>query len=255
MKIMLAFLLVLSARSLSADVLITETVAAQAGDRNLPGTRSTYIKGTQMRIDTVQGKDSASTLYDLRDNVTIALDARKKRADVRDIAARNARLEQVYPRARTMTNLMATGTTRDIAGTSCAEQTFTIRVPMTKDGDLAFMLTGSACIANDAPGANDYAAFARAAIERQVVLGPASDNRIVLALARGQTELYRALADVGGIPYRVDMKMDVDGRGMLASMVRRLVSGSRTSTVTTVTAAPLDDSTFAVPAGWKRERK
>jgi hypothetical protein len=255
MKTLLVFLLVLSVRPLSADVLITETIAAKAGDRNLPGTRSTYIKGTQMRIDVVQGKESASTLYDLRANVTIALDAKKKRAEVRDIAQRNAKLEQIYPRARTTTNMTPTGTTREIAGTSCAEQTFAVRVPMTKDGDLAFMLSGSAWIAKDAPGANDYQAFAGAAIERQVVLGPASDNRIVLALARAQTELYRALADIGGIPYLVDMKMEVDGHGMLASLVRKLVAGSRTSTVTTVTAAPLDDSTFAVPAGWKRERK
>jgi hypothetical protein len=126
---------------------------------------------------------------------------------------------------------------------------------MKKDDDLAFMLTGSAWMAKDAPGANDYGAFARAAVEREVVLGPASNNRILLAVASAQTELYRALADLGGIPCLVDMTMSVDGTGMVAGMVRKLVSGSRTSTVTSVSVAPLDDAAFAVPAGWKRERK
>lgn len=256
-RIALALLsfLVLSVEPLCADVRITETIAAKAGDRDLPGTRVTSIKGTQMRIDLSQGEESASTVYDLRANVTIALDARKKRAEVRDIAERNAKLERMYPRSRATTTITSKGTTQEIAGASCAEHAFVVRVPMTKGDDLAFMLTGSAWVANDVPGAVDYQTFARAAIERQVVLGPASDNRILLAVARAQTELYRALADLGGIPYLVDMKMDVDGRGMLAGLVRKTISGSRTSTVKTVTAAPLDDSTFEVPAGWKRERK
>ncbi|OFW05300.1 MAG: hypothetical protein A3H96_07630 [Acidobacteria bacterium RIFCSPLOWO2_02_FULL_67_36] len=248
-------LLVLSGGSLCGDVLITETIATKAGKRDLPGTRSTYIKGRQMRIDLVQDKDSASTLYDLRENVTIALDAKKKRAEVRDVAERSAKLETLYPRSRTTTSVTATGTTREIAGASCADHAFSVRVPMTKDGKLAFMLTGSACIAKDAPGASDYQAFALAAIEQQVVLGPASDNRILLALARGQTELYRGLADLGGIPYVVDMKMDVDGHGMVAGLVRKAIAGSRTSTVKTVATAPLDAATFAVPSGWKRQRK
>lgn len=247
---------VLSVASLAADVLITETIAAKTGDRSQPSaTRLTHVKGTHMRIDQQQDRDSASTLYDLNENVTIALDAKKKRAEVRAIAERSAKLERMYPRSRTTTTMTATGSSREVAGVSCAEHTFAVRVPLTKEDGLAFMLTGSACVAHDAPGASDYQAFARAAIDRQLVLGPASDNRLVLALVRGQTELYRALADVGGIPYVVDMNMDVDGRGMLAGIVRKVLSGRRTSTVITVSAAPLDNATFAVPAGWKRERK
>jgi hypothetical protein len=247
---------VLSAAFVSADVRITETVATKAGDKSQPpGTRSTYVRGAYMRIDLQQGKDSASTLYDLTDNVTIVLDTKKKRAEVRAVAERSAKLERMYPRERTTTAIAATGGSRDVAGLPCAEHTFSVRVPVTSDGEIALLLTGSACVAKDAPGASDYAAFARTAIERQVVLGPASDNRLVLALVRGQTELYRALADLGGIPYVVDMNMNVDGKGMLAAIVRKVLTGSRTSTVTAVAAAPLDETIFAVPAGWKRERK
>jgi hypothetical protein len=248
--------LVLFATYLGADVRITETVVAKAGDRSQPAaTRVTAVQGNRMRIDHQQDKESASTLYDLNDSVTIALDTKKKRADVRAMAERNAKLEKLYPRARTTTTLTATGTRRDVAGVSCGDHTFSVRVPLTKDESIAFMLTGSACVAADAPGAGDYLAFARAAIDRQLLLGPASDNRLVLALVRAQTELYRALADAGGIPFVVDMNMAVDGKGMLAGMVRKLLSGSRTSTVTAVSAGPLDEAMFVVPAGWKRENK
>jgi hypothetical protein len=258
MKTMLALSFVaLSVCSLRADVLITETIAAKAGGRNLPGTRSTYIKGTHMRIDLVlEGQESASTLFDLRENVTIALDAKRKRAEIRSIAERNAKLERLYPRSRTTTTITATGKTQEIAGMPCAEHTFAVRVPMlSKDDGPALTLTGSACTAKDAPGTMDYLDFGRAAIERQVVLGPATDNRVLLALGRAQTDLYRGLTDLGGIPYLVDMKMDVDGSGMVAGLFRKVLTGSRMSTVKMVVAAPIDDATFVVPAGWKRERK
>ena len=57
------------------------------------------------------------------------------------------------------------------------------------------------------------------------------------------------------MPYLVDMTIGVDGQGMFAGMARKLISGSRTSTVTSVAAAPLADAMFAVPDGWKREKK
>lgn len=239
-------------RPLGADVLITARVVGKAGGRDVSVTRSTAIKGVHMRIDVVQAGESTSTIYDLRDGVIIALDARKKRAELRDIAARSAKVSRHYPRARVTTTLKATQAVKDIAGATCTEHTYVIRLPMTKD--FAFMLTGSAWIAAEAPGAADYGAFARAAVDRDVVLG-AADNSILLAVARAQSELYRALADLGGIPYVIDMTMAIDGKGMLAGIVRKGVSGTRASTVTAVSVAPLDDSTFAVPAGWKRERK
>jgi|RhiMetdeSRZDD1v2_1073273.scaffolds.fasta_scaffold17563_7 hypothetical protein len=51
------------------------------------------------------------------------------------------------------------------------------------------------------------------------------------------------------------MTFAVDGHGLLASMVRTVISGTRTSTVTSVTAASFSDSLFAIPEGWSRDRK
>lgn len=240
---------------LTADVTIIETTRANIGGRTIDGVRTTYIKGPRMRLESLQGNDAATTIYDTPAGMTIALDAKNKRAELREAAVRNAELERLYPRARVAVTLRTTGAVRALAGASCDEHAFVIRVPMTEDDSLALMMTGSAWMAGDAPGADDYAAFAHAAIERQIVLGFSSNNRILLAITRGQTELYRALGELRGVPYLVDMNLKVDGHGMLAGIVNKVVSGSRTSTVTKVTVAPLADALFEIPEGWKRQKK
>lgn len=78
---------------------------------------------------------------------------------------------------------------------------------------------------------------------------------ILLAVTRAQTELYRALGTLRGIPYVIDMTLKADGHGFLAGMVNKVVSGARTSTVTKVAVAPLSDALFAIPDGWKRRKK
>lgn len=240
---------------LAADVLIAEKTTVTAGSRIVDGTRSTYIRDARMRIESIQGDTSTTTVYDLPAGVTIGLDATKKRAELRDIASRNAELQREYPRERVEISLTPTGATREIGSESCDEHAFTIRVPMSKDGSLALLMTGSAWMAKGAPGAADYATFAKAAVERGVVLGSASSNKVLLAMTRAQTELYRALAGAGGIPYVVDMRTRVDGKGLLASMVGKALTGARMSTVTEISSAPLADEVFVIPENWKREKK
>src|SRR5438128_1495213 len=214
---LVTLLIVCGARMAAADVRITETTSLTIGGTAGQGSRVTAIKGAFMRIDSAVGSESVSTLYDLPAGTTMRLDPKKKRAEVRAIAARQAQLEREYPRARTTVTFAPTGSTKSIAGASCAEHAFAIRVPMSKDGTLALTMTGRAWLAADAPGAADYAAFAKAAIERDLVLGVASNNKILLAITRGQTELYRAVATAHGMPFQVETNTDVDGHGMLAA--------------------------------------
>lgn len=240
---------------LTADVLITETTHVTVGRRTIDGVRTTYIKGAQMRLEVVQAGEATTTLYDVPGGTTITLDPKKKRAELRDISARIAELERQYPRERVMVTIAFTGATKELVGAPCDEHAFRIRVPMTRDGSLALMMTGSAWVAKDAPGADDYARFAKGAIERQVALGPASRNMILQAITRAQTELYRTLGGLRGIPYLIDMTLNVDGHGILAGMLNKLVSGTRTSAVTKVALEPLSDALFVIPDGWKREKK
>jgi hypothetical protein len=256
MRLPLAIVLVLLVGvPISADVLIVEKTVFKAGDRPVEGVRSTFIKDTRMRVELAQNGRTAVTVYDLPAGEMLELDAAKRRAYVRTVTARNAKLEKEYPRERTTVAVIAAGSTRTVAGFSCDDHTFKIRVPMTKSGEIVLVLTGSACLAAEAPSAVDYMTFAKAATEQNLVLGQASDNYILLAITRGQTELYRALAMTSGVPLIVDLTVGVDGRGMLAGIVRKAASSSRVTTVAKIESAAIDDAKFAVPAAWKREKK
>jgi hypothetical protein len=246
-------LLVVPAR-LSADLRITETATAASGGRRVETARSTYIKGERMRTELAQGEQPVVTVYDLPGGAIVELDAKKKRAQLHDIAARNAKLEKEYPRQKTSISLAPTGDTRTLAGSPCEGYTFTVKVPMTKRG-VALTLTGSAWIAKAAPGAGDYSAFVQSADARGLVLWYTSDNIILLAVTRARTELYRALGATGGIPYLVEMTSGVEGTGVIAAMIRKVTAATWTATVTSVLTAPLDDDRFAIPQGWKRENK
>src|SRR6266850_7692671 len=191
---------VLSARVVSADVTLVETLSITAGGKALQGTRTTSISGARMRVDTVPSTRTTATIFDLPSGAIINLDAKAKRAEARDISARAADVEKEYPRARVTASLAPAGASREIAGVSSARN-------------------------------------------HDLVLGEASNNKILLARTRAQTELYRLIAEAGGIPYGIDMTFSVDGRGVLSSMVRKVVAGTQLLAVTTVDTAPIPPAT------------
>ena len=47
----------------------------------------------------------------------------------------------------------------------------------------------------------------------------------------------------------------VEGNGLTASLLRRMVAASRTVTTTVVDTTPLDDQVFAITGGWKTRNK
>ena len=239
----------------TGDVRLVESTHDQAGGRTVEGVRTTSIKGTRMRLETVRDGEPITTLFDVPAGATITLDGKKKRATWRDVDRRNAKLEQEYPRAGVTVIVTPTGATRTLVGAGCREYTVSVRVPITKSGSLVLTMTGSAWLASDVPGAADYDRFATAAIERQIVLGPASDNKILLAITRAQTELHRALGGLHAVPYLVETATTVEGKGMLAGLIRKIVSGTQRTDVTRVSIEPLADDLFVVPAGWKSEKK
>jgi len=241
--------------SLSADLLIVEKLVIRLGDRTVEGVRSTSINGARMRVESSLNGKTAVVLYDLPAGETIALDAAKRRAEVRSVAARNAKLEKEYPRQRSTVSITPKSSTQTFAGSTCTDHDFAVRTPVTRDGSIVLALTGTACLAPDVAGAGDYMTFAKQASAQNLVLGQATDNYILLALSRGETELYRALTQTGGVPLRIDYEIGVDGKGILAGIVRKPLAGSRLTTAAKLDAAEIDDAMFAVPAGWKRELK
>ena len=256
MRLPLAFALVaLVGTPLSADVVMVEKTVAKGGGKTFESVRSSYIKGARMRAEVTQDGKTTATVFDVPAGETIQLDAAKRRAYVRNVAARYAKLEKEHPRSRVTVSLAAAGSTQTAAGTSCDDHTFEVRVPMVKSGAIVFTMNGTACLAALAPGVEDYMAFAKTASEQNVVLGQATDNFILLGFTRGQTELYRALTAKGGVPLIVNLEADVEGTGLLAGIVRKPLAGTRVAIVSKIESTPVDEAMFVVPGGWKREAK
>jgi hypothetical protein len=143
-----------------------------------------------------------------------------------------------------------TGASQTIAGEKCDDYTVAVRVLMISGKSVFVTMNGTACLAAaDTSAIADYRGFAKAAIEQNLVLGQATDNVILLAVARGQTELYRAIA-AKGIPLMTNLTVAVEGTGLLAGIVRKAVSAQRVTTMTKLESSPRDASLFAVPPGW-----
>jgi hypothetical protein len=51
------------------------------------------------------------------------------------------------------------------------------------------------------------------------------------------------------------MTVEAEGHGILVKLINKVINGTRTTTVTSVAAAPLNGSLFAIPDGWKRVKK
>ena len=83
--------IVCSSSALPADVRITENTSAKAGDRSVQGVRSIYIRGSRMRIELTQNNRTTATVFDLPAGAIVDLEPEKKRAEIREIGARNAR--------------------------------------------------------------------------------------------------------------------------------------------------------------------
>ena len=64
-------------------------------------------------------------------------------------------------------------------------------------------------------------------------------------------EMYKAIADAGGIPFSVEMGMKIDGAGPMAGMMNKVMGGAAfATTVSSVSTDAVPADKFDVPAGY-----
>ena len=152
-------------------------------------------------------------------------------------------------------SLKPNGQKKDLAGRACTGYDMSTR---DADGDgrpggpeMTIMMAGPVFIAKGAPGSADYARFHLAAAEKGFVM---SDPRAAKGdpAAKGMTELYKAMADTGGIPYFMEISVKVEGGGPMGGMMNKMMGGSAfTQTVTAVSTDAVPADKFDVPADYK----
>jgi hypothetical protein len=220
---------------------------------------ATYIKGNKMRSDVAMGDKTQTMIFDVDNQKLYIFDSKKKEADVWDMAAFGAQISNAVDPSGMKASLKPNGQTRQIAGHSASGYDMEISMQSamggSKDMSMTVTLSGPVWIVKNAPGSADYARFYKAAVEKGWIFSDPRGAKAQPGQAKAMAEMYRQMADIGGIPYATDVQIKMSGSGPMAGILSRIGNVTMTTTVDAVDVAPLDDSLFAPPAGYKLNQK
>lgn len=245
-------LAVLAAAPASADLTLTSSTAGKGLGMRGDAEGVTYIKGHRMRSDVTLRGENLSTIIDLDEQKFYSVNHKKKEVEVWNMADFSAELSKITD-ADISVDMSPTGQTKELLGQTCDEYSMRVAVAFAPGGAgdrVNVVMAGRVWVAKNSPGAADYQAFYRAAVERGLFF---TDPRVAKAQpgqAKGMAELYRRMADAG-VAYATDIQVKFEGSGMLGAMMSKMGGSSISTTVTKVSTDTLSDDVFAVPAGYK----
>jgi hypothetical protein len=255
------FAVVLAAPA-SADLTIKQAVNGKGMGVSGQTTGTTYIKGHKMRSETQMGNKSRIAIYDLDAQKMYMFDSKKKEADVWDMSTFSAELSKSVDTSAMKVSLTPNGQTKQIAGQTATGYQLDISMPTAIGGNKEMMMTmtmsGPTWIVKNAPGTDDYLRFYKAAAEKGWIFSDPRAAKGSPGQARAMTEMYRTLAEAGGIAYESDVqiKMSSSGSGNpLGGLMARMGNMSAQTVVQSVDVAALSDDLFAPPAGYKLNDK
>ncbi len=237
-----------------ADVTLTSQVTGKGIGKAAESQSITYIKGLKMRTDSTLGGTPTSTIIDVETQKFISINHKKKEASVIDMAQFRHELDKSVKGGEAKASLKPNAEKKEIAGRACHGYDISVAMPMAigDDTSMTMVMTGPVFIAKGAPGSADYAAFHHAAAERGFIMTDPRAAKGAPQQTKGMTELYKAMADTGGIPYFMEMNMKIEGGGPMAGMMNKMMGGSAFSnTVTAVSTDAIPGDKFEIPAGYK----
>jgi hypothetical protein len=243
-----------------ADVTLKQTMATKGMGMSGTTPAVTYIKGNKMRTDSVIGDRTQSMIFDLDAQKMYMFDSSKKEADVYDMATFSKDVLASVDTANMKVSMKANGQTKEIAGKTATGYDLEVSVPAGMGGnkDMAMVMTlaGPTWIVKGAPGTAEYVGFYKAAVEKGWIF---SDPRVAKGQpgqAKAMAEMYRQLAEAGGIAYETEMQMKMGGMsGPMAAVMAKMGNMSFSTRVDSVDTGTLADDLFAPPAGYKLNTK
>lgn len=216
----------------------------------MSGTSVQFIKGTKMREDQTIGGMQMSTIMDAATRQMISLNHQKREAEVYDLAKLGAELAKISE-ADVQASVTPTGQTRQVAGIACTVHDMQVSVPMERGGEqLEIRMSGPACLAKQAPGGADVAAFYKAAAENGLFFGDPRAARAQPGQARGMTAMYQKIASLG-VLLAHEMHITFAGSGPMAGMMSKMGGSTMNTEVVSISAESIPDSAFDVPADYK----
>jgi hypothetical protein len=252
--ILTSLLLAAFALPAAADVTLKQTTTGKGMGMSgtMPGT--TYIKGLKMRSETVTGDTTRVTIFDVDAQKMYSFDTKKKEADVWDMQAFAAEMSKNVNTSAMTSSLKPNGQSKSIAGQTASGYDMEVSVPsqMGEGGPkMTVRLAGPMWVVKDAPGARDFLAFYRAAVDKGWIFSDPRAAKGSPGQAKAMAQLYKQLAETGGLPYETEMQIKLEGEGPMAAMMAKMGGMTATTTVQSVATDALADDLFAPPAGYK----
>jgi hypothetical protein len=243
-----------------ADVTIKQTTTGKG--LGMSGTTSgvTYIKGSKMRTDSVIGDKVQSVIFDLDAQKMYSFDSKKKEADVFDMAAFAQEISANVDTANMKVSFKPNDQTKEIAGKTATGYDVEVAVPAALGGNkemsMTMTLSGPTWIVKGAPGTADYTRFYKAAVEKGWIFTDPRAAKASPGQAKAMAEMYKQLAEAGGIAYETDIQMKMGGAGgPMAGLLAKMGNVSFATKVDNVEVGTLADDLFAPPAGYKLTTK
>lgn len=238
-----------------ADVTVKQTTTGKGMGMSgtMPGTM--YIKGMKMRTEVVMGDTTRVTIFDVENQKMYSFDSKKKEADVHDMQAFAETMGQSVDVSQMKATVTPNGQTRTIAGKSAAGYDMQVSMPTSMGGkggpQMTVNLVGPMWIVKGAPGTEEYITFYKAAVEKGWIFSDPRAAKGSPGQAKAIAEMYRQLAETGGMPYETEMEIKMSGEGPMAAIMGKMGGFSSKTTVESVETGTLSADLFAPPAGYK----
>ncbi len=256
--------------SVRADVTVVQTMtmegaaAAAMGGAQLP--RITMrIRGQKSRADIDVNGQVVSSIADIAARQVIVLTAATKTATITTPASIAAGGAPVTMPEVDM-SFKPTGKTQTIDGQLCEEHALMMTIDMAEmmgQGqappeaaammkDVRMMMNGSIWIARGAPGAAEFAAFNKAAMETNLM---SAVTGMAPGKSGGLDKLMEAAAAAPGIPYLTEMTMVFEGSGPMVAAMKQMGPMKMIQKVASVSTDAIADDAFKIPEGYTIEKK
>ena len=236
----------------SADLTLKSTGSGSGMLGGATGDMTQHFKQTKLRIDQTSGGRNLSTIIDANVRQMVVVDHEKKQADVFDMSSIGESLSKIGAEDIKV-SVTPTTQTRQIAGATCAVYDIKVAVPM-KMGNTAvnMVMSGPQCLVKNGPGHADIKAFYTQASEKGFFLD-AAQAKAQPAVAKAMADMQKKMADLG-VPFATETNIEMEASGPMAELMKKM-RNTVTTEVTAVSTAPIPDSMFEIPAGYKVNKR
>ena len=259
-----AVLLGVFSASLAADVKVTSTMTLDGAMTAMMGgvtpTMVTHIKGQKARVDVSTGDQLMSAIFDVQANQFILLNAAEKTAQIVSPESLTGPQKQI-PLPKIDATVKPTGQSKVIEGARCDEQAVAMTISMAEMvgssqmspqaaemlKDVKINMNGSVWLAKSGPGIAEYVAFQSESAKQNLSIL----SRMLPGMGSGLNKVMESMQGASGLPYLTEMKMQIEGGGEMAGMLKQFGEWKFTNRVTGVSTDPLSDDLFTIPSDYE----